>query len=99
MTGYHVQLVDGPAKGFSYVTFVEPEEEIVMADFPYRPGLAAWGWCHVLPSEQPWPGECRYRRGEIDAADAAAKNDFGEVVVPYEVKLNPNPNASLTEVL
>lgn len=85
MTGFHIQLVDGPAEGFNYSTMVKPDEEIVMAKFPRVEGRPlVSGWCHVIPSEEePWPQECRYRRGEIP--HDAARNDFGELVVRYEV--------------
>lgn len=57
-TGFRVVLVDGPAAGWEYVTFVEPPGRIAVA--PVAPGRGEW--TRVFISMPPWPGQAFYDR-------------------------------------
>lgn len=88
---YLVRIVSGPAKGYEYVTSVIPDETIIVAPRPDHHGRG-WGhfskWMRVPRNDHPWPGERRYRRGELPKLGIPAPDELlttdGEVICDYE---------------
>jgi hypothetical protein len=94
VSGYHVKLVDGPAKGWDYFTAVEPEAPIEVATNPLAAltedtGFATPGgdWMRVLHgTDPPWPGHCTYTDGSLAAVQLLGRlrgRFGGDVIVNY----------------
>jgi hypothetical protein len=59
---YRVVIADGPAQGWSYVTFVPPDPIIAIA--PAREDFPQGEWMRVVAgAPEPWPGQLDYERG------------------------------------
>lgn len=56
MSGYYVQIIDGPAAGWGYHTLIPPARLIAVAPQPGRAGQ----FMRVAVSGRPWLGERRY---------------------------------------
>lgn len=76
---YLVKIVDGPAAGWSYVTFVAPDPEIGVA--PYAPAWPGETWMRVLLDEPEWPEQRTYA-----STGAAGLTEHGDIIVEYRVK-------------
>lgn len=86
---YEVRIVSGPAKGWRYVTFVPPDEEIHVAPIPARPDKhGAWFRVHVAHGEAAWDGQERYRRGPLPDERIAVPFERlsveGDIIAEYE---------------
>jgi hypothetical protein len=81
--GYEVQLLDGPAKGWAYLSVIAPDEVIAVA-----PRLGADGWFRSIIGGPPWPGECRYRREPLPPPplNGDQVSDDGDIVVTYRLE-------------
>jgi hypothetical protein len=83
-----VRIVSGPASGFTYFTFIEPDEEVLLAPIPRdsRNG----GFMRVLDIEPLYPGTERYRRVHDVPDETVTAVPFerlsvqGDIIVEYE---------------
>lgn len=86
---YEVRVVSGPAEGWRYVTFIEPEEEIGVAPIPLERDKHG-EWMRVLLGQAPpWDGQQRYRRREPppprgEPVPFERLSALGDIIVEYE---------------
>jgi hypothetical protein len=74
---FFVQVVDGPAAGWSYYTGIEPDPVIAVAPLPGRPGE----FFRAIISDAPWPDQHLYEREPIEPAASA----LGERPLEYRL--------------
>jgi hypothetical protein len=80
---YRVVIADGPAQGWSYVTFVPPDPILAIA--PQPEGSPQGEWMHVIAgAPEPWPGQLDYERGALPT-DVALVDEDGDVPVEYHL--------------
>jgi hypothetical protein len=75
---YQVVLADGPAQKWSYVTFVPPEQIILIARNPV--GGVHGEWMRV-PMSNAWEDALEYRRRPLDSY--GTRSEDGDVIVLY----------------
>jgi hypothetical protein len=81
---YRVVIADGPAQGWSYVTFVPPDPIIAVA--PAREDFPQGDWMRVVAgAPEPWPGQLDYER-DVLPTDVGLVDEDGDVAVTYCVR-------------
>ena len=84
---YEVRIVSGPAAGWSYVTFIAPDEEIAVAPIPAAPDKHG-EWMRVIPMAPTWNGQQLYRRGDLPERGIAVPFERlsveGDIIAEYE---------------
>lgn len=78
-TGYHVVLIDGPARGYDYETMIAPGRELHFA-----PVGETWLRVVHVSGDDPWPGQVEYVRASVTMRERLkVKRGGGLVTVRY----------------
>jgi hypothetical protein len=84
---YEVRIVSGPAAGWTYITFIPPDEEIAVAPIASAPDKHG-EWMRVIPAAPPWNGQQLYRRSPLPDPQIAVPFERlsveGDIIAEYE---------------
>lgn len=90
MSGFLVHIMDGPAAGWEYHSFVEPDQVIAVAPHPLgAAGSGAGDWMRVLTDDPLYPGARLYERTLVTSIGTPIHpvvTDAGERCVVYKLR-------------